>query len=127
MHDGTVTRLRPRSPSAYTDTAALNDIHALLTSGEPVAAALGDIAQILIRTGRPMVAARDIEVTTSETSLGWPVACVQSGDTSVFIRQEVAGLGLVVEICTKTAAECDALTVILDGATLHPAGPGKAA
>ena len=45
-----------------------------------------------------MVAARDIEVTTTETGLGWPVACVQSGDTSVFIRQAPAGPGLLIEI-----------------------------
>ena len=32
MPDGTVTPLRPRAPAGYTDTAALNDIHTLLTS-----------------------------------------------------------------------------------------------
>jgi hypothetical protein len=31
------------------------------------------IAEILARTGRPMTAGRDIEVSTAETSLGWPV------------------------------------------------------
>ena len=35
MTDRTVTPLRPRAPTAYTDTAALNDIHALLTAGRP--------------------------------------------------------------------------------------------
>ena len=43
------------------------------------------------------------------------------------VRQAPAGPGLLVEICTKTAAEHDALTVTLDGLTLHPpaspAGP----
>ena len=87
MPDRSVTPLRPRAPSGYTDHAALNDIHALLTSQDPAGAALTDIALILARTGRPMVAARDIEVTTTETVLGWPVACVQSGDASVVIGQ----------------------------------------
>ena len=54
MPDGTVTPLRPRAAAAYTDTAALNDIHALLTATEPGQAALKDIALILARTGRPM-------------------------------------------------------------------------
>jgi hypothetical protein len=124
MTDATVTPLRPRAPSGYTDTAALNDIHALLTTGGPGGAALADIALILARIGRPMVAARDIEITTTETALGWPVACAQAGDTSVFIRQAPAGPGLLIEITTKTAAEHDALRVTLDGRPLHPAVPG---
>jgi hypothetical protein len=124
MPDATVTPLRPRAASGYTDTAALNDIHALLTTGDPGDAALTDIALVLARSGRPMVAARDIEITTTETALGWPVACVHADDTSVFIRQEPAGPGLLIEITAKTAAEHDALTVTLDGRTLHPAVPG---
>jgi hypothetical protein len=123
MHDRTVTPLRPRAPSGYTDTAALNDIHALLTTTDPGDAALADVARILIRTGRPMVAVRDIEISTTETALGWPVACAQAGDTSVFIRQAPAGPGLLIEVCARSAAEHDALTVILDGRTLHPAPP----
>ena len=123
MPKNAVTALRPHAPSGYTDTAALNDIHALLTSGEPGEAALADIAQILTRAGRPMVAVRDIEVTTLETALGWPVAFTLAGDTSVFIRQAPTGTGLLIEICTKTTAEHDALTVTLDGHTLHPVRP----
>ena len=119
MPDATVTPLRPRAPSGYTDTAALNDIHTLLTS-EPGDGALADIAAILVRTGRPMSRARDIEISTTETALGWPVACVDAGDTSVFVRQAPAGPGLVIEICTKTDAEQAALTVLLDGRALHP-------
>jgi hypothetical protein len=123
MHDRTVTPLRRRAPCAYTDTAALNDIHALLTTTEPGRGALADVAQIVARSGRPMVAARDIEISATETALGWPVACAQAGDTSVFVRQAPAGPGLVIEICTKSAAEYDALTVLLDGRPLHPPRP----
>jgi hypothetical protein len=124
MPEQTVTPLRPRAPSGYTDTAALNDIHALLTTGDPGDSALADIALVLAHTGRPMAAVRDIEITTTETALSWPVACAQAGDTSVFIRQAPAGSGLLIEITTKTAAEHDALRVTLDGRTLHPAVPG---
>ena len=122
MSDQVVVPLRPRTRPGYTDTAALNDIHTLLTTSEPGDAALADIAQILARTGRPVVAVRDIEVTTLETALGWPVAFTLADDASVFVRQAPTGAGLLVEICTKTAAEHGALTVTLDGHTLHPAG-----
>ena len=95
----------------------------MLTTQDPGDGALADIAQILARTGRPMMRTRDIEITTTETALGWPVACADAGDTSVFVRQAPDGAGLLIEICTKTAAEHDVLTVTLDGATLHPARP----
>jgi hypothetical protein len=123
MPDRTVTPLRPRAPAGYTDTAALNDIHALLTTGDPGDGALADIVQILTRTGRPMVAVRDIEITTTETALGWPAARADAGDTSVLIRQVPGSTGLLIEICTYTAAEHDALIVTLDNRTLHPACP----
>ncbi len=35
MPDGTVTRCGCRAARGYSDTAALNDIHALLTTTEP--------------------------------------------------------------------------------------------
>ena len=123
MTDQVVVPLRPRTRPGYTDTSALNDIHTLLTTTEPGNATLGDIAVILAQSGRPMVRARDIEITTTETALGWPVACAQAGDTSVYIRQDPSGPGLLIEICTKSAAEHDALTVTLDGHALHPTRP----
>jgi len=119
-----VTPLRPRAASGYTDTDALNDIHALLTTTSPGGATLADVAQLLARTGRPLVAARDIEITMTETPLGWPAACAQSGDTSVVIRQAPGGPGLLVEIRARTGTERDGLTVTLDGHALHPAPPG---
>jgi hypothetical protein len=113
-----VTPLRPRAPSGYTDTAALNDIHAVITAGNPGDGTLADIAQILTRAGRPMTPVRDIEISATETALGWPVACAQAGDTSVFIRQAPAGPGLLIEIYAKTDAERDGLTVTLDDCPL---------
>ena len=120
MSDQVVVPLRPRTRPGYSDTAALNDIHALLTTTDPGDATLADIAVILSRTGRAMIAGRDIEITPTETALGWPVACCQAGDTSVYIRQAPTGSGLLIEITTKSAGEHDALTVTLDGHTLHP-------
>ncbi len=121
MSAHTVTPLRSRSQRAYTDTAALNDIHVILTRVRPGGeAVMAELADILARTGRPLVPVRDIEVSSTETALGWPVACTQAGNTSVFVRQQPTGPGLLVEITTKTAAEAAALTVTLDGATIHP-------
>jgi hypothetical protein len=124
MPDGTVTPLRPRAAASYTDTAALNDIQALLTATQPGQSALKDIALILARTGRPMTKARDITVSTIETALDWPVALVDAGDTNVYVRQDPAGEGLLIEICTESDAEANTLTVTLDGILLRPAGPG---
>jgi hypothetical protein len=101
----------------------LNDIHALLTTTEPGQSALADIALILARTGRPMTRARDIGVSTIETALGWPVALVDAGDTNVYVRQDPAGTGLLIEICTESDAERSSLAVTLDGTLLDPAGP----
>ncbi len=125
MPDRTVTPLRPRAPSGYTDTAALNDICALLTCTDPGNGTLAEIAAILARTGRPLIRARDITASTTETALGWPVACVEADDTTVFVRQAPAGAGLVIEVCTKNDAELAALAVTLDGRPLHPGGPSR--
>jgi hypothetical protein len=121
MTDAIITPIRRDAP--YSDTAALNDIHLLLTSTDPGEETLADIGAIVARTGRPLVPVRDIETSSTETVLGWPVACIDGGETTVFVRQAAAGTGLLVEICTKTDAEQASLAVTLDGRPLHPAGP----
>ena len=103
MTDRSITPLRRTGSSRYSDTAALNDIHALLTSTDPGDGALTDIALILGRAGRPLMPVRDIEISATETALGRPVACVEAGDASVRVRQATDGTGLLIEICTKTA------------------------
>jgi hypothetical protein len=123
----TVTWLRPRGQPGYTDTAALNDIHALLTTGtgDGDRDLLGDIAVVMTRTGRPMVRGRDIDTSLSESPTGWPVAQVEAEDTTVTVRQHPAGTGLLIEITTRTQAERDQLAVTLDGRCLHhPCPPG---
>ena len=123
MTDRSITPLRRTGSSRYSDTAALNDIHALLTSIDPGDGALADIALILGRAGRPLMSVRDIEISATETALGRPVACVEAGDASVRVRQATDGTGLVIEICTKTATEHAALTITLDGVPLHGPHP----
>jgi hypothetical protein len=121
-----VTWLRPRRGPDYSDTAALNDIHALLTASlDPPAELVADVGQILARTGRPMLPGRDIEARITQSPTGWPVAEVDADDTTVTVRQDPASTGLLVEITTSGPAEQDALAVTLDGRRLHhPAAPG---
>lgn len=103
-------------PPAYSDTAALDDLHALITRpGGPGDDALADITEILARTGRPGITGRDIEVTTDRTRLGWPVIRVTSGHAAVTVRQDPAGPGLRVEITASTQSELDNLSVTLNG------------
>ncbi len=121
---------RGRRSPACTDTAALNDIHALLTAPGRGADCelLADVGQILARTGRAMVRARDIDASTSLSPTGWPVALVDAEDTTVTVRQDPAATGLLIEITTRTAAESGAMTVSLDGRCLdNPCPPGGAA
>ncbi len=126
MTDATVTWLHPPRPPALADTAALNDIHALLTSsGGNLPELLADVAAILASTGRPMVRGRDITASLTESAIGWPLARVDAEDTGVTVRQDPAGHGLLVEIGTRTPAESNGPTVTLDGRCLHgPCPPG---
>ena len=127
MTDSTVTRLRQRAQPAGTDTAALNDIHTLLTtaSSDTGRDLLADIAQVVTHTGRPMVRGRDIDTSVTDSPTGWPVARVDAEDTTVTVRQHPAGTGLLIEITTRTPAERRQLAVTLDGQCLHhPCPPG---
>jgi hypothetical protein len=128
MSDASITWLhQPRrgGQPAYDDAVALNDIHALLTTSSDERSMVGDIAAVVARSGRPMVRARDIEATTTQTRTGWPVTRVDAEDTTITVRQDPAGPGLLIEISTATAGERDQLTVTLNGRGLHdPRPPG---
>jgi len=129
MSEDTVIPFRPRRQSGYADTEALNDIHALLTSPSRGSSdRLADVGLILARTGRPMVRGRDIDASTSLSPTGWPVARVDAEDTTVTVRQDPSGSGLLIEITTSTAAEREGLMVTLDGRCLcQPRPPGGSA
>lgn len=121
MADATVIPIRPAGAPGYTDTVALNDIHALLTTGsDDDAGLLSDVAAILTRTGRAMIAYRDIEVAAAESATGRPVALVRSAGTVITIGQDQAGSGLLVLIAPADA-DRDRITVTLSGDRLTPA------
>lgn len=122
MSDRTVVRFPPgrAAPPGYTDTAALNDIHAIMCRpGGPAAGALDDIGEVLARAGRPIIEVRDIQACVAETPAGLPEARVDAGTTSVRVYQDTSG-GLVAAIAA-TAADETHLTVTLNRRQLHPA------
>lgn len=128
MTDSPVTRLRPRTGIGYSDSDALNDIHALLTgtSSGSDRDQLTDIGLILARSGRPMVPVRHIDVRVADSPHGRPVARIDAEGTSVTVRQVPAGTGLLVEIAsTGQTSAVEDTTVTLDGRCLHhPCPPG---
>ena len=122
MPDHTVIRFpdgRATAPG-YTDTAALNDIHAIVCRpGGWTPDTLDDVAQVLARCGRPVIDVRDIDAATGLTPAGLPQARIDAGGTHVEVYQDQSG-GLAVAI-TATAADEAGLTVTLNGRPLHPA------
>ena len=125
MSKSNVTWLRPPDPALYTDAAALNDIHALLTTTASGSAPelLADIGLILARSGRPPVRARHIEVRVTETTKGWPAAHVDAEDTTVIIAQDAADASLLIEITSTRPGENDGPTITLNGRCLHHPRP----
>jgi hypothetical protein len=103
----------------YSDTAAINDIHAIMCRhGGWNPDTLDDVALVLARCGRPVVDVRDIDATVEHPPAGLPRARVDAGGTSIEVYQDQSG-GLAVAIAT--AADEAALTVRLNDHQLHPA------
>jgi hypothetical protein len=122
MSDHTIVHFPPgrAGPPGYPDTAALNDIHAIMCRpGGPAPAVLDDIALVLARAGRPIIEVRDIQACVAETPGGVPEARVDADATSVRVYQDISG-GLVVAVAA-TAADEAALTITLNRRQLHPA------
>ncbi len=122
MADHTVIRFPAARAAAvaYTDTAALNDIHAILCRpGGWDPGTLDDVALVLARSGRLVVDVRDIDAAVETTAAGLPEARVDAGGTKVAVYQDQSG-GLAVAI-TATAADEAQLTVTLNQRQLHPA------
>lgn len=121
MPDNSVIRFPARRAATpgYTDTAALNDIHAILCRrGGWDPDTLEDVAQVLARCGRPVVPIRDIEATVEQTPAGLPQARVNADGTTVEVYQDRSG-GLVVAITASPGDEA-ALTITLNDRQLHP-------
>jgi hypothetical protein len=112
-------RLRPGTRGTYTDTAAMNNIHAMITSRTGAAtAALECITEILARSGRLIVPARHIIATVDDDEHGLPVARIDGDGTYVTVHQGQAGPGLRIQIRTCNDDERAALVIELDGVIL---------
>ena len=123
MSDHTVIRFpNGTAPPAYSDAAALNDIHAILCRpGGPAPDALDDIALVLARCGRPLIDVLDIHTGLTETPTGLPEARVHAGATTIAVHQDPTGQ-LVIAATTTAEAETG-LMVTLNQRQLHPPGP----
>ena len=123
LHHPSPPLLRP--VRSYTDGAAVNDIHALLTTWQGTDSdALTCVAELVMRTGRPMTPARDIEVTQTSSPLDRPVVHAESDGTVITICQDPAGPGLHVAVTSRDPADRAALKVTVDGRPLAPAPAG---
>lgn len=119
-----VAWLRPRAAPGYSDAAALNDIHLLLTtSTSDTGELIGDVRQILARTGRPLIGVRDINAVVTETPQGRPVARVESAATAVTVRQEASGSGLLIQITTTEPSGPGGVIVTVDHRRPHGTPP----
>jgi len=114
-----VTPLRPAR--LYSDTDALNDIHALLTSPTAPADALQDVAAILARAGRPLFPSRVITATVTGDPHGMPIARVEAEGTTIDVSQAKNDSGLRIHIAPRDGAEEAALTISVAGTVIrHP-------
>jgi hypothetical protein len=117
-----VNPLRPARP--YSDTDALNDIHALLTSPAAPADVLQDVAAILARAGRPLFPSRVITATVADDPHGMPVARIEAEGTTIAISQAKNDSGLCIHIAPRDAAEEAALTIAVAGTVIRHPRPG---
>jgi hypothetical protein len=101
-----VTRLQLGRTATYGDTAAIDDIHALLTSdiAPRGAEALACIAEILARTGRTLAPARHISADVAVDDEGLPVGHIDVGGTHVYVGQDPGSPGIWVRIQTSVDA-----------------------
>jgi hypothetical protein len=81
---------RHESAARPADTAAMDDIQALLASPRrpPGEEALEEIAEIVARTGRALVALRDFTVECDDDERGLPYVAVRSDGITVRVGQD---------------------------------------
>jgi hypothetical protein len=107
---------RHESAARPADTAAMDDIQALLASPRrpPGEEALEEIAEIVARTGRALVAPRDFTVECDDDERGLPYVAVRSDGITVRVGQDPVSGSVRIAICTVTLR-----------ARLHDLCPGR--
>jgi hypothetical protein len=124
-----VALIRPGLVARYGDTQAMNEIHALVTglewlTGDEVAAS---VAEIVARTGRPLVRARMITAEVTEDRHGMPTGLVDADGTVVVVSQDPDGPDVLVQDTTSDAAESAGLVLTSDGLIITDRSTGPAA
>lgn len=121
-----VTPLRHAGPTGFSDTAAMDDIQAVLSSHEHSFSedALAEITEIVERTGRIMVRPRLITATSHGEERGVPSVLVDAEGTYVRIEQDPRTGGVHVCIWTTSEAEDKVLAVHVHGMSVRHSWPG---
>jgi hypothetical protein len=112
-----VTRLRPMRSQNGADTAAMDDIQALLASPDrlPSDLAIEAITEIVQHTGRSLVTPRIFTVAVHDDARGLPYALVDAEGISVRVGQDPDSGGVRVGIQTASDAEYSGLTIHVNG------------
>ncbi len=112
--------IAPCPSAGYGDTAALNDIHAVLTTPSPLTAedALQAVAGFVARTGRPMFPSRVITAVMEDDPFGMPVARIDAEGTTILITPALNATGLLIHVTPRDQAEEDALVIDVNGKTV---------
>jgi hypothetical protein len=110
----------------HSDTLALDDIHAVLTSpsltGSP-GEALQAIADILTRTGRSPYPSRIITATVEDGPHGIPVACIDAEGTIVTVGPDPSGPGIRIDVAPRDPADEASLVIVVGDTVIlrgHP-------
>jgi hypothetical protein len=115
---GPSPHLAPASaaPGGLSDSQALTAIHErLLTDhGDHGGDTLAAIAEIVVATGRLVVDVEAIQADRIEDHRGWPIARIQAGQLTAYVRQAVDG-GMLAELHTRDQDAADRLRLFVDG------------
>lgn len=111
------------SPPPYSDTQAMDDIQALLTSpGRPEGeAAIDAVAEIIQRTRRSMATPRLMTLNQGTGTSGLPYAFIDAEGTVIRVSQDPDTGALRVTITAMNRLDEQGLRVDVDGQQLVPA------
>jgi hypothetical protein len=122
MTDSTPAAAPSRSSPPYSDTQAMDDIQALLTSptrsrGED---AVDELAEIVQRTGRSMAMPRLIRVRQITGEDGLPQVLIVAGDTHIDAWQDPGTDAIGISVLTTSRHDQQHLRIEVNGQEVVP-------